>query len=109
MGYKTIMTDHSLFSYFEISSVTLGSYSKFIFTELNHAITVSHTGRENFYIRNQVEPMRISAIPNAVDTFRFTPDPSKRFPLNKINIVIISRLCYRKGTDLLVDIIPPLC
>ena len=47
-------------------------------------------------------------IPNAVDTKRFTPDPSARRPLNTINIVIMSRLCYRKGTDLLLDVIPPI-
>ena len=29
-----------------------------------------------------------------------------RFPLNTINIVIISRLAHKKGIDLLVDIIP---
>ena len=56
-----------------------------------------------------MEPSRISAIPNAVDVNRFTPDPSKRFPLNKINIVVVSRLTYRKGVDLLVDIVPAIC
>jgi phosphatidylinositol glycan class A protein len=52
---------------------------------------------------------RISVIPNAVDSSRFSPDPTKRFPLNKINIVVVSRLTYRKGIDLLVDIIPAMC
>jgi phosphatidylinositol glycan class A protein len=47
-------------------------------------------------------------IPNAVDTHRFTPDPSARRPLNTINIVVISRLTYRKGVDLLIDVIPPI-
>ena len=28
------------------------------------------------------------------------------YPLNTINIVVVSRLTYRKGTDLLVDVIP---
>ena len=54
-------------------------------------------------------PEKISAIPNAVDSIRFTPDPSKRFPLNKINIVVVSRLTFRKGIDFLVDIIPAIC
>jgi phosphatidylinositol glycan class A protein len=37
------------------------------------------------------------------------PDPSKRSPRGTINIVIISRLVYRKGTDLLAQIIPVVC
>ena len=56
-----------------------------------------------------MDPHNISAIPNAVDTNKFVPNPSKRFPLNTINIVVISRLVFRKGTDLLVDIIPNIC
>ncbi len=51
----------------------------------------------------------ISTIPNAINPLNFTPDPSKRYPLDTINIVHISRLSYRKGTDLLVDIIPYIC
>ena len=29
-----------------------------------------------------------------------------RNPANKINIVVVSRMMYRKGVDLLIDIIP---
>jgi phosphatidylinositol glycan class A protein len=51
----------------------------------------------------------ISVIPNAVDCTKFTPDPSNRFPRDKINIVTISRLAFRKGTDFLIDVIPEVC
>ena len=51
----------------------------------------------------------ISTIPNAIDPKNFKPDPSSRYPLNTINLVHVSRLTYRKGTDLLVDIIPYIC
>lgn len=51
----------------------------------------------------------ISVIPNAVDCTRFTPDPSRRYPLSTINIVAISRLAFRKGTDFLIDVIPEIC
>lgn len=43
------------------------------------------------------------------DCSRFTPDPSKRYPLNTINIVVLSRLTFRKGIDLLIDVIPEVC
>jgi phosphatidylinositol glycan class A protein len=51
----------------------------------------------------------VSTIPNAVDATKFTPDPSRRYPLHKINIVLLSRLVYRKGIDLLVKVIPLIC
>jgi len=41
-----------------------------------------------------------------VDTSRFKPNPGLRYPVNKINVVVVSRMMYRKGVDLLVDIIP---
>jgi len=49
-----------------------------------------------------------SVIPNAIDTARFAPDISKRDP-SKITIVVLSRLVYRKGIDLLIDVIPEIC
>jgi phosphatidylinositol N-acetylglucosaminyltransferase subunit A len=47
-------------------------------------------------------------IPNAVDPAKFTPDPSQR-SVDRIKIVVVSRLVFRKGIDLLVGIIPGVC
>jgi phosphatidylinositol glycan class A protein len=55
-----------------------------------------------------VDPTKISVISNAVDTACFTPDPSQRNP-DYITIVVISRLVYRKGVDLLAGLIPIIC
>eukprot|EP01017_Pseudomicrothorax_dubius_P037524 TRINITY_DN5511_c0_g1_i1.p1 TRINITY_DN5511_c0_g1~~TRINITY_DN5511_c0_g1_i1.p1 ORF type:complete len:369 (+),score=38.85 TRINITY_DN5511_c0_g1_i1:86-1192(+) len=109
MGYRTIYTDHSLFGFSDAACIHLNKILKFFFSDIDAAIAVSHTCRENLSLRAAVNPSLIYAIPNAVDTHRFTPDPSKRFPLNTINIVCISRLTYRKGTDILVDVIPQIC
>ena len=43
------------------------------------------------------------------DVPAYVPDLSKRPKPPAINILILSRLSYRKGIDLLVDIIPPVC
>lgn len=51
----------------------------------------------------------MSAIPNAVDASKFTPDPSARPASNRLNIVMLSRLVYRKGIDLVVNVIPAIC
>lgn len=45
-------------------------------------------------------------IPNAVDTTQFVPEKNLTSPDDRINIVVICRMTYRKGVDLLIDIIP---
>ena len=47
-------------------------------------------------LRAALDPKIVSVIPNAVDPTDFTPDPSQR-PDDRITIVVISRLVYRKG------------
>lgn len=86
--------------------------------------------RENLVLRACLDPWQVSSIPNAVDTSKFTPDISKRHPTGTsthalagkrllwmrsragvaaVNIVVISRLVYRKGIDLAADVIPRVC
>jgi phosphatidylinositol glycan class A protein len=68
---------------------------------------VSHVNKDNLSLRAAVDPSIIYVIPNAVDTTRFKPNFSLRpKDPNKINIVVVSRMMYRKGVDLLIDIIP---
>ena len=63
-------------------------------------VTDTIFSRENLVLRASIHPERVSTIPNAVDPSKFTPDPSKRNPKKTINIVMLSRLVYRKGIDL---------
>jgi phosphatidylinositol glycan class A protein len=111
MGYTTVYTDHSLFSLNDLASINLNKLLKFTLTTVDGAICVSHTCRENLVIRASVRPDDVAVIPNAVDTVRFTPDLRVRNSLdpNVFHVIVISRLVYRKGVDLLVDIIPQVC
>ena len=59
-------------------------------------------------LRAKLSPRSVVVIPNALDPSKFTPDPLKR-DLQRIKIVVVSRLVYRKGVDLLVEIIPRIC
>jgi phosphatidylinositol glycan class A protein len=101
-----VFTDHSLFGFADAASVHINKTLKWILTDVDAAICVSHINKENLALRAAMSPQSIYVIPNAVDTSRFTPDPSLRYPKDKINIVVVSRLHYRKGIDMLVDIIP---
>lgn len=78
---------------------------KFTMCSVDHAICVSNTCRENLVVRATLPPEKISTIPNAIDPSKFTPDPSARFPKGTINVVIMSRLVYRKGIDLVAPVV----
>merc|ERR1719316_567562 len=51
---------------------------------------------------------KVFVVPNALDASAFTPDPSQR-PVARRCIVVLCRLTYRKGIDLLVRLIPLVC
>lgn len=64
--------------------------------------------KENTVLRASLDPLMVSVIPNAVVAENFQPGRSKRIlgPHDTITIVVISRLFYNKGTDLLIAAIP---
>lgn len=95
MGINTIFTDHSLFGFEDISSILTNKLLKFTLSDINHVICVSHTSRENTVLRASLLPEQVSVIPNAVVSSEFTPGE----PLSNatVNIIVCSRLVYRKG------------
>ena len=103
------MTDHSLFGFADAASIHVNKMLQVTLSDVDHVICVSNTCRENLVLRASLHPSLVSTIPNAVDSSKFTPDPSQRYPSNTINVVLLSRLVYRKGIDLLVKVIPIVC
>ncbi|KAJ3210306.1 hypothetical protein HDU82_008378 [Entophlyctis luteolus] len=108
MGIPAVFTDHSLFGFDDVAGILTNKLLKFSLCDADHVICVSHTGKENTVLRACLDPHDVSVIPNAVVADNFCPAPEARDP-SKITIVVISRLAYRKGTDLLVSVIPPIC
>ncbi|KAM8977033.1 phosphatidylinositol N-acetylglucosaminyltransferase subunit A [Pelodytes ibericus] len=108
MGLHTVFTDHSLFGFADVSSVLTNKLLTVSLCDTTHIICVSFTSKENTVLRAALDPEIVSVIPNAVDPTDFTPDPHKKKE-NKITIVVVSRLVYRKGIDLLGGIIPEMC
>lgn len=112
LGIRTVFTDHSLFGFNYIAATIHSQVVKLSLLQCNHIICVSNVGKANKALNLQAAPSEemipISVIPNAVDTYVFTPDPSKRDP-DKITIVVNSRLVYRKGIDLLAAVLPKIC
>ncbi len=105
---------------------------------VDHVICVSKSCKENLLLRiNKKDDIDfdnkeyISTIPNAIDSLKFTPhhgavellppmtaltkasqhDQKEGTAITegKVTIIIMSRLVYRKGIDLLVELIPQVC
>ncbi|KAF5187211.1 Phosphatidylinositol n-acetylglucosaminyltransferase gpi3 subunit [Thalictrum thalictroides] len=108
MGYKVVFTDHSLYGFADVGSIHMNKVLQFTLADVNQAICVSHTSKENTVLRSGLPPEKVFVIPNAVDTAVFKP-ASERLSCHEIIIVVISRLVYRKGADLLVEVIPEVC
>lgn len=108
MGFKVVFTDHSLYGFADVGSVHMNKVLQFALADVSQAICVSHTSKENTVLRSGLPPERVFVIPNAVDIAMFKPAP-KQLSCDEIVIVVISRLVYRKGADLLVEVIPEVC
>ncbi|KAI9831188.1 MAG: hypothetical protein M1826_003853 [Phylliscum demangeonii] len=132
MGLRTVFTDHSLFGFADAASILTNKIIKFTLSDVDHVICVSHTCKENTVLRASLDPLMVSVIPNAVVAENFRPlvypPPHGRVrerdgialdgaatpgvttrplgPSDIITIVVISRLFYNKGTDLLIAAIP---
>lgn len=108
LGLRAVYTDHSLFNFADPAHLNINKYSSFTLADIDHAIGVSHTSRENLIRRCRLDPRDVSAIPNAVDATKFTPMPNMR-SREGITVVMVSRLVYRKGVDLAAEVIPRAC
>ncbi|QLG70695.1 hypothetical protein HG535_0A06370 [Zygotorulaspora mrakii] len=110
MGLKTVFTDHSLYGFSNITAILVNKLLTFTLTNTDKVICVSHTCKDNMIVRTDIDPRRISVIPNAVVSEDFSPLPEKRTAAkNGIVIVVISRLYPNKGVDLLTRLIPKIC
>ncbi|KAK4924861.1 Phosphatidylinositol N-acetylglucosaminyltransferase GPI3 subunit [Elasticomyces elasticus] len=119
MSLGTVFTDHSLFGFSDAASIMANKLLKFSLSD------------ENTTLRASLNPLAVSVIPNAVVASNFRPlepneskllrdqssskhsllppppDPSQPIgPGDPITIVVISRLFYNKGTDLLISALP---
>ncbi|CAD6191535.1 unnamed protein product [Caenorhabditis auriculariae] len=109
MGLRTVFTDHSLFGFADASAVLTNTLVlQYSLANVDQVICVSYTSKENTVLRGKLESKKVSTIPNAIQTDLFTPDPEQFFN-NPTTIVFLGRLVYRKGADLLREIIPKVC
>lgn len=112
MNIPAVFTDHSLFGFADLASIMMNKALKFSLADVQRVICVSHTSRENTVLRACVPPRRVYVVPNAVDMTAFYPTPFTSIDdlrQAENTIVVMSRLVYRKGIDLLIRILPVVC
>ena len=112
LGIRTVFTDHSLYGFSVLGSILLNKLLKYTLANVDRVICVSNICKENMIVRADIEPEKLSVIPNAVVNKDFAPlDTSKSARRNRdrITIVVISRLFPNKGCDLLLRILPTIC
>ena len=103
MGIPCVFTDHSLFGFADISSILTNKLLKFSLSDVGRVICVSNTSKENTVLRGALDPRNVYVIPNAILSDQFYPKPSdKNSSCERITIVVLCRLVYRKGVDLLI-------
>jgi len=108
MGIPCVFTDHSLFGFADISSILTNKLLKFSLSDIGRVICVSNTSKENTVLRAALDPSNVHVIPNAILSEQFYP-PSSEISTDILTVVVLCRLVYRKGIDLLIDVIPDIC
>ncbi|KAG9057595.1 hypothetical protein FS842_005556 [Serendipita sp. 407] len=105
---RTVFTDHSLFALDDATGILTNKLLAAALNNVDAVICVSHTARENTILRANLDPRTSYVIPSAIIAEQFRP-PSSPLPIDPITIVVVSRLAYRKGIDLLVASAPRIC
>ncbi|KAL8407747.1 hypothetical protein RB594_006545 [Gaeumannomyces avenae] len=112
MGLRTVFTDHSLFGFADPASILTNKLLKFTLSDVDHVICVSHTWPLSQASDALLRPVSGSVASGTASGSGRQTDPSPQWPRNPpgpndtITIVVISRLFYNKGTDLLTAAIP---
>ncbi|GLI60760.1 hypothetical protein VaNZ11_002990, partial [Volvox africanus] len=113
LGLKVVFTDHSLFGFADPGSIVLNKVLKAVLSDVHAVICVSHTSKENTVLRACLPPATVSVIPNAVDASQFQPNLSAAWPSDPVRdeivLIVLCRLVYRKGVDLLSLVLPEVC
>ncbi|KAK6090842.1 hypothetical protein P3W45_000087 [Vairimorpha bombi] len=106
LNLMTVITEHSIFEEGPFENIVVNLLSKFILKTVDRSICVSKTSQENFIKRNELNKKSVFVIPNAVKADTFYPLIDKK---RSKKVIVMSRLVYRKGIDLLVHAIPLIC
>lgn len=107
LNLKTVMTDHSIFEVGTLENIVVNALCRFALNNIDRCICVSYTSKENTHVRTEIPLDKIHVIPNAILPEMFYPK-GHRTSKEKV-VMVVSRLVFRKGVDLLIGAIPLIC
>lgn len=108
-GYRVVHTEHSNYGFTLGSDILVNQLESFVLLHADTVIAVSHTAKENATLRCGLRPSEVHVIPNAVNAAAFRHGAGNVRPTGTVNVVVMTRLVWRKGVHLLVDIVPEVC
>jgi len=110
LGIHTIYHDHSLFSIADPFGYHVNKILNCVIrSAVSKVVTVSNTNKENLLIRAGVPSSKVYVIPNAIDPIQFRPTSYENKDPDFVTVITVIRMTYRKGVDLLIDLIPDTC
>ena len=115
MALKAVFTCHSLHGFADIPSILLNKVLKVACVNVDATVCVSNVSKENMVLRASIPPERVFVIPNAVHTSVFHPRKKLRMLArekragHQKRFVVVSRLVYRRGIDLLAQVMGIMC
>lgn len=119
LGLTAVYTDHSLFNLHDLAGIILNRVLTTTLATVDAVICVSKACRDNFILRAQsLDTKRVFVVPNAVVAANFQPPTNSANPGgqqtrskndDRVIVIVVSRLVFRKGMDLLLVIIPIIC
>jgi phosphatidylinositol glycan class A protein len=111
MDLPLVFTQHSLHDFEDLASVELNNLYQYMAKyNIARTICVSNTVKENIILRLKVPAEHAVVIPNAIDHHFY----NKRIPKltaepDTIKIIFMTRMTFRKGVDLFIEIMPAIC
>jgi phosphatidylinositol glycan class A protein len=109
MGYPVVHTEHSIFGLSGPVDLHVNALAQAVLAQADTVVSVSHATKENVTLRCRLDPASVCVIPHAVDSSRFRPHPENVHPTGTVNVVVMTRFVRRKGTQLLVQLVPEVC
>jgi phosphatidylinositol glycan class A protein len=106
------LTQHSLHNFGDLASIELNNmYRVLLRHSISKLIAVSNTVKENYLLRCHCPSDQIVVIPNAIDHYFYKrqDDIHARKDPGIIKIIVLTRMTYRKGISLLLEILPIIC
>lgn len=107
LNLRTVMTDHSVFSVGAFENIVVNALCRLALRRIDRCICVSYTSKENTHVRTGIPLEKIHVVPNAMVPETFYP--REKDTSRPKTVVVVSRLMFRKGIDLLIGAIPLIC